>query len=46
MDRNKGQYFNNNCYLLAFLNDLLIKLKKYLPPAREKPSLTCTEPHE
>lgn len=35
MGRNRGQYFNDNCCFLAFLNDLLIK--KYLPPSREKP---------
>lgn len=46
-DRNKGQYFNNNCYLLALLNDLLIKLKKCLfksPPRLARSSMSEMEP--
>lgn len=46
-DRNKGQYFNNNCYLLALLNVLLIKLKKCLfksPPRLARSSMSEMEP--
>lgn len=51
MDRNKGQYFNNVCYLLAFLNYLLIKLWKNIcllqgrsPPCLAQSSMSKMKP--